>query len=163
MQSDKFAAGGDPTVSASAEVYIHAKHPDRIRSSWARSRAIAKCYNPEWNDVRIVRAMLALAEDALRDERTTHVMFVTESCIPIATLAEVASRIVVVEEDGANGAAASKLNWDRSFVDAYGRDSTRCTRFDEREYCRRSLTHILLPIFASVYIPKYALLNILNE
>mmetsp|Transcript_27890 Transcript_27890/g.56428 ORF Transcript_27890/g.56428 Transcript_27890/m.56428 type:complete len:274 (-) Transcript_27890:2050-2871(-) len=132
MRNDTFSDGNvtngaDGTkISASAELYVHAKHPDRIRSSWARSKTIAKSYKPDWNDVRIVRAMLALAEEALKDGKTTHILFATESCIPIGTLAEVARRVVVDEDSG-------KLNWDRSFVDAYGRDSSRCTRFDERE------------------------------
>ena len=134
MQKDSFEVnnsigGAVPSLSttsipAAAEIYIHAKHPDRLRSSWARSKTISKCYKPEWNDVRIVRAMLALAEEALQDQRTTHVLFATESCIPIATLGAVAKRIVTNNKGNAD--------WNRSFVDAYGRNSTRCTRFDER-------------------------------
>ena len=134
MQKDSFevnnAIGGaessssTTSIPATAEIYIHAKHPDRLRTSWARSKTISKCYKPEWNDVRIVRAMLALAEEALQDQRTTHVLFATESCVPIATLGEVAKRIVTNNKGNAD--------WNRSFVDAYGRNSSRCTRFDER-------------------------------
>ena len=134
MQKDSFevnnAIGGAESSSsttsmpATAEIYIHAKHPDRLRTSWARTKTISKCYKPEWNDVRIVRAMLALAEEALQDQRTTHVLFATESCMPIATLGAVAKRIVINNKGNAD--------WNRSFVDAYGRNSPRCTRFDER-------------------------------
>ena len=130
MQSDTFAVPGSDDKNASSELYIHAKHPDRLRSSWARSKTISKCYKPNWNDVRIVRALLALAEEALADKRTTHILFATESCLPIATLGEVAKRIVV--EQGGQNKQKSNINWDRSFVDAYGRNSSRCTRFDER-------------------------------
>ena len=157
MRNDAFSAGNltngaDGTkISASAELYIHAKHPDRIRSSWARSKTIAKSYKPDWNDVRIVRAMLALAEEALKDDKTTHVLFATESCIPIGTLSEVARRVVVDEDPG-------KLSWDRSFVDAYGRDSSRCTRFDERECWMHST---LSPVI--IFVPWYLHLTLCSH
>ena len=131
-------------ATATAELYIHAKHPERVRSGWARSKTIAKCYKPEWNDVRVVRAMLALAEEALEDSRTTHALFCTESCVPIATVAEVAERVVLGKKPDKNIDPCKVQekdkdyethipNWDRSFVDLYGKDSSRCTRFDERE------------------------------
>jgi len=157
MRNDTFSDGNvtngaDGTkISASAELYVHAKHPDRIRSSWARSKTIAKSYKPDWNDVRIVRAMLALAEEALKDGKTTHILFATESCIPIGTLAEVARRVVVDEDSG-------KLNWDRSFVDAYGRDSSRCTRFDERN-CWDVLTRSVPSDAICKALPGWCLLS----
>lgn len=156
MQSDTFAAGGRGALEASAELYIHAKHPDRLRSSWARSKMIRKCYKPNWNDVRIVRAMLALAEEALNDARTTHILFATESCIPIATLGEVALRIVL-EQDGQDK-QKSTINWDRSFVDAYGRNSPRCTRFDERN-CWDALRGKVPPDAIQKALPGWCLVS----
>ena len=156
MQSDTFVAGGDSTMRASAELYIHAKHPDRLRSSWARSKTISKCYKPNWNDVRIVRAMLALAEEALTDKRTTHILFATESCIPIATLGEVAKRIVV--EQSGQDKEKSSINWDRSFVDAYGRNSPRCTRFDERN-CWDALIGKVPPDAIQKALPGWCLIS----
>eukprot|EP00559_Dactyliosolen_fragilissimus_P001754 CAMPEP_0184861786 /NCGR_PEP_ID=MMETSP0580-20130426/6400_1 /TAXON_ID=1118495 /ORGANISM="Dactyliosolen fragilissimus" /LENGTH=248 /DNA_ID=CAMNT_0027359413 /DNA_START=598 /DNA_END=1344 /DNA_ORIENTATION=- len=63
--------------------------------------------------------MLALAKEALSDKYTTHVLFATESCIPIATLPEIAEKLRMYN----NGKC--------SFVDAYNSHDTRCTRFDE--------------------------------
>lgn len=113
-------------------------------------------HRPNWNDVRIVRAVLSLLEAATRDPRTTHVLLCTESCVPVATLGEVARSVLLDEiccwkpdggDDGADKQRSrSKLNrderpqrkrgldWDRSYVDCYDRDSRRCTRFDEREF-----------------------------
>lgn len=104
---------------ASAEMYIHAKSPSTIKSVFVQSKTIATTFRPEWNDVRIVRAMLALAKEALQEPATTHILFVTESCIPIATVLEVATELRNFKEC--------------SFMDAYGGDSTRCSRFDERQ------------------------------
>ena len=156
MQNDTFTAGGNGTLSASAELYIHAKHPDRLRSSWARSKTIGKCFSPNWHDVRIVRAMLALAEEALSDQRTTHILFATESCIPIATLGEVAKRIVV--EKSGHDKQKDKMNWNRSFVDAYGRNSSRCTRFDERN-CWDALVGKIPPDAIQKALPGWCLMS----
>jgi hypothetical protein len=123
--------------------------------------------------VRVVRAILSLLDAALRDDRTTHVLLCTESCVPVATLGETA-RCVLLDDicpweeeeavgapptrdgDGRVGGAGagggvgsgrrtsrrgddrgrrrSDPDWDRSYVDYYGRDSGRCSRFDEREF-----------------------------
>ncbi|KAL7516759.1 hypothetical protein ACHAWX_001739 [Stephanocyclus meneghinianus] len=84
--------------------------------------------------------MLSLIEMALRDDRTTHILFCTESCIPVVTLKE-ATRSILLDEPciweencSANPVekiACDGINWDRSYVDCYDRNSHRCSRFDE--------------------------------
>ncbi len=121
-----------------ASMYIHAKTPSAIpHNSWLKSKCIPISHNPNWNDIRIVKAMLSLIEYALKDdERTTHIMFVTESCIPIATINELAQflrekgRTKVVDGDGDGDDDDADGSW-CSFLDTYGRGSVRCTRFDE--------------------------------
>jgi hypothetical protein len=122
-----------------------------------RSKLIPISHRPNWNDVRIVRAILSLLENALRNEKTTHVLLCTESCIPVATLKETARSVLLNEicpweeaEEGTDGHHQQKecpsnrpkknlprgrLYWNQSYVDCYDRNSSRCTRFDERE-CR---------------------------
>ena len=92
--------------------------------------------------------MLSLLEAALSDERTTHVLFCTESCIPITTLKEAAKSILLdqvcawnEDDHAADSSQATTSNdangrphWDRSYVDCYDRNSHRCTRFDERKF-----------------------------
>ncbi|KAL7529091.1 hypothetical protein ACHAWF_002835 [Thalassiosira exigua] len=153
-------------VRASADLRVHAKNPERIRSEWLRSKLLPLTHRPNWNDVRVVRAMLSLLDAALGDEETTHVLFCTESCVPVATLKEVARAVLLDEacpwteardgidagpEGGENGKGGEvgrdgdaerseggrrrrRVDWDRSFADCYGRDSGRCTRFDEPIY-----------------------------
>jgi len=117
---------------------------------YQRSKTLPISHRPNWNDVRIIRAMLSLLEAALKDERTTHILFCTESCIPVATLKETARSVLLDDfchweekmEDGNSKQKqeemqkrnSKQLDWDRSFVDCYGRDSSRCTRYDEREF-----------------------------
>jgi len=144
---------GERTIElkASAELYIHAKNPERVRSEWLRSKTIPISHKPNWNDVRIIRSMLSLTTAALRDDRTTHILFCTESCIPVATLKETVQSILLNEEspwvetmEGERDATAGEANelvygkrrgmphWDRSYVDCFDRNSPRCSRFDER-------------------------------
>ena len=121
-----------------------------------RSKTLPITHRPNWNDVRIVRAILSLLEAALSDDKTTHILLCTESCIPVATLVETGRSVLLDEaciweeegEDvdqkkrssGENGIITRQkkqckrnngLNWDQSYVDCYDRKSSRCTRFDE--------------------------------
>lgn len=102
----------------SASMYVHAKTPSEVKSAWTKSHMIPKSFRPNWNDIRIVQAMLELSRHALNNENVTHVMFITESCIPICTLDE-------MYED------LQKVGPTKSFLRAYNRESVDCTRFDE--------------------------------
>mmetsp|Transcript_3673 Transcript_3673/g.5586 ORF Transcript_3673/g.5586 Transcript_3673/m.5586 type:complete len:563 (+) Transcript_3673:191-1879(+) len=92
-------------ISCSAELYIHAKHAKEILhsnsnsslSSFMKSKLLPFSHKPNWNDVRVIRAMLSLLQHALEDTKTTHVLFCTESCIPIVTLGEAARSILLDE------------------------------------------------------------------
>ena len=91
--------------------------------------------------MRIVRAILSLIAEAMKDARTTHVLLCTESCLPITTLKEVARSVLLDEicpweedEKSSEGQGGKSVDWDRSYVDCYGRDSPRGSRFDEREF-----------------------------
>jgi hypothetical protein len=101
-----------------ASMFIHAKTPSAVSNgSWTKSHLIPISHNPNWNDIRIVQAMLSLATYALKDD-ATHILFVTESCIPVSTLEELGEEI-------------RKQGNEKSFVNPYGETSSRCTRFDE--------------------------------
>ena len=60
--------------------------------------------------------------------------------MPITSLGEAARSILLDEtcpweedEKSSGGQSGKSVDWDRSYVDCYGRDSPRCSRFDERE------------------------------
>lgn len=97
----------------SADLYLHAKHREAIHSDYARSKLLRISHSPNWNDVRVVHAMMSLVEEALKDPKMTHIIFGTESCIPICPLNEV------------------HLKHGRSYVRFYGQD--QCSRFDEQD------------------------------
>jgi hypothetical protein len=84
-------------IPCSAELYIHAKYPQHIHSTFLQSKLLPFSHVPNWNDVRVIRAMLSLLQRALQNEQTTHVVFCTESCIPVVTLGEAARSILVNE------------------------------------------------------------------
>lgn len=84
-------------ISCSAELYVHAKHPQKVHSSYLKTKLLSFSHTPNWNDVRVIRAMLSLLQQALEEKKTTHVLFCTESCVPIVTLGEAASSILLNE------------------------------------------------------------------
>jgi hypothetical protein len=110
----------DPSISAS--MFIHAKHPEKVTHSWTRSKLISISHKPNWNDVRIVRAMLSLIDEALKEERMTHIIFGTESCLPICPLHQVV------------------IKCGTSYMSYYGKE--RATRFDEHEVWGALRSHI---------------------
>lgn len=110
--------GLETSKNIKASMFIHAKTPSAVANgSWTKSHLIPISHNPNWNDIRIVQAMLSLATYALKGD-ATHILFVTESCIPISSLEELGEEI-------------RKQGYEKSFVNPYGETSSRCTRFDE--------------------------------
>jgi hypothetical protein len=41
------------TDTYTAELYIHAKHPERIQSPWVRARTLPGTFLPEWNSIEV--------------------------------------------------------------------------------------------------------------
>jgi hypothetical protein len=53
--------------NTTASMYIHAKTPSAIRNnSWVKSKLIPVSHDPNWNDIKVVQAMLSLIEYALQ-------------------------------------------------------------------------------------------------
>jgi hypothetical protein len=114
----------DPRISAS--MFIHAKHPERVTHSWTRSKLISISHRPNWNDVRIVKAMLSLIDEALTEQKMTHIIFGTESCLPICPLHQVFVTPGI------------------SYLSYYGREGA--TRFDEHEVWGALSPHIPIDV-----------------
>jgi hypothetical protein len=144
------------TISYSADMYIHAKFPNSIQSKWVRQNLISRSFHPNWNDVRIVQAMLALAEEALVQQPiTTHILFCTESCIPISSLQDTVRMLLLLPptNSGSNNNGNNTFSvpssscccssLEKSFLNAYNSsDSTKFTRFDERS-CWSKLSNVI--------------------
>ena len=123
--------GDDSKCEYQAELFIHAKHPEKLRSAWARERLIRSSLKPEWNSPEVVRAMLALLSESLKDTQCGRFIFATESCIPIQRL------------DIAGGML---FNEDKSWLNAFHQPKNR---FEEAE-CFRAVRSDMIP-FTSVW------------
>ena len=100
IEKEREAVRGSSSQYFDAKVYIFAKHPKRISSPWVKQRLISRCMEegknelkPEWNSPEVIRAMLALLEEALDDKSCGRFIFLTESCMPIVSLKEAGERL----------------------------------------------------------------------
>ncbi len=107
--------------SSTCTFHIHAAQPSKVTSQWVRDRLIPVSYQPKWNDVRVVRALLALIREAIKNENVTHMHFATESCVPALSL----SRFT------------SELQNNKSYLSSYGTRSPRWSSFDNQSISRK--------------------------
>ena len=71
----KWAADDDyEQKNHGVEFIVHAKFPEKIRSDWVRSKTLDFSHRPDWNDVRIIKAMLDTLKEALKDLDVTHMV-----------------------------------------------------------------------------------------
>jgi hypothetical protein len=74
-----------------AECYsicAHAADRTEVNTTWLRNAQILEHVETTWGSISLVRAMLALLRVAVTDERNTHFVFLSESCLPIRPLKE---------------------------------------------------------------------------
>ena len=65
-------------------IFIHAKFPNRVTSSWVRDRLIRSNLKPDWGTVELSIVMMMLLRNAVHSPNNTDFyMFLSESCIPI--------------------------------------------------------------------------------
>lgn len=87
-----------------AQLFIHAKHPERITSPWVQERLIDVTFRPDWNSVEVVQSLLSVLDAALqyssesKPSRTDAIsaskhigacgrfILATESCLPLYDL-----------------------------------------------------------------------------
>ncbi|MEN8695196.1 MAG: beta-1,6-N-acetylglucosaminyltransferase [Akkermansiaceae bacterium] len=65
-----------------AKLFVHAKHPDNLTQKILRQNLIPSHTPTNWGDISLVKATLALLEEALKDPEITHCLLLSESCIP---------------------------------------------------------------------------------
>jgi hypothetical protein len=75
---------------------VHAKHPDRVNSPWARERLVASNLRPEWGSLELVEAALLLLKEALVRTPAEHFALVSESCVPVVGCASLIRDLTAV-------------------------------------------------------------------
>jgi hypothetical protein len=82
--SSSSTTGGGPYT---AELFIHAKKPESVTSEWVKARLIDVTFNPQWNSVEVVQAMLSTLDTALQHPAFCgRFVFGTETCLPLLPL-----------------------------------------------------------------------------
>ncbi len=75
--------------------FAHIKEPETVKEEWFLNLRISEAVETAWADISLVRAMLALLREAIKDASLTHFAFASESCIPIKSWEEIRKRLVL--------------------------------------------------------------------
>lgn len=72
-------------------VWIHAKFPKNVTSPWVQERLVKSFQlKPDWGSLELTDVMIRMLKEAVEEEGggmpPTHFVFVSESCVPIASL-----------------------------------------------------------------------------
>lgn len=95
-----------------AKIAIHAKHPDRIKSEWVRERLVPLTYQPDWNSPEVIRAMLTVMNECLRDPCCGRFVFATESCVPLYRLNYIGEVLFKEDASWLNAFNRGKSTWE---------------------------------------------------
>ena len=73
--------------------WVHAKDEKKVDSPWLKRRLVPTPWSPEWGSIELVHAMVALLRAALGAPSVTHVIFLSEKCIPLYAARDAARRL----------------------------------------------------------------------
>jgi hypothetical protein len=105
---------GNSSSEYKARLFIHAKHPEKIKSNWVQNQCLPLSYMPEWNSPEVVRAMLATLDAALDDPECGRIVFGTESCLPIYNLNDTGKFLYNDNKSWLDAFSNGKDNWERN-------------------------------------------------
>ena len=101
-------AYNESATRGEVRLWVHAKHPERVRSQWVRDRFVKTFQlRPEWGSVEITSCMFKMLKEAMTDAPDiAKFAFASESCLPIMPLGEVFDVI-----DVENKACGENSSW----------------------------------------------------
>jgi hypothetical protein len=164
-----------PGATYQARLFIHAKHPERIRSPWIRDRLLDFSFRPEWNSVEVVQAILSLLQAALNwrspcssaglaaetQEAAVVVgkmVIATESCVPLYPLQEAGKKLFAADGDRDGGtsnsssnSSSNSINYNSSWLSAYHTPQGSW----EASACFRAVNPEVVPSKVRQTIPRY--------
>jgi hypothetical protein len=77
LSSKKDVLSNKQDIKIEAKFFIHAKHPEKIKSKWVKEKTLDFSFQPEWNSPEVIRAMLAVLKKAFEDESCGRFVFAT--------------------------------------------------------------------------------------
>ncbi|MCB1129855.1 MAG: hypothetical protein KDN05_01925 [Verrucomicrobiae bacterium] len=128
-------------ADGACSVFCHPKGPDLLHGGPLEGFVIAERHETSWGNISLVVAMLALLRAAMEDRSLTHFVFLSESCIPISSMEQIAAAL---ERDG-----RSRINF-ITLEEAYTRNPDKPGRFSRAE---------TIPHHHRVFHPQWVLLE----
>lgn len=75
------------------KVFSHPKDAGAADAGFLAGSLIKQRIETKWGDVSLVRAMMALLREGLKDDSLTHFAFLSESCVPVRPWGEIKRRL----------------------------------------------------------------------
>lgn len=97
-----------------AELIIHAKEPDRIRSEWVRGKLVQRSFCPQWNSPEVVRAILETLSTGIHSNEHSFERFIicTETCLPLYKLHDVGLMVTEDNQSWLNVRQLPESKWE---------------------------------------------------
>lgn len=67
-------------------IYCHSKHPEKIKTKWLKNAVIENLVSTDWG--HLTNAYISLLKTAMKDDKNTKFMYVSDSCIPVKPLCQ---------------------------------------------------------------------------
>lgn len=64
------------------EIYVHAKHPNQIKTDWLQQNLVSHLVPTRWGDISLVKATYCLFHEAYQNKKIQQVVLVSDSCLP---------------------------------------------------------------------------------
>ncbi|QJE96937.1 beta-1,6-N-acetylglucosaminyltransferase [Luteolibacter luteus] len=74
-------------------IFSHPKSRTEAEQGFLSGSVIGEAHETAWGDISLVRAMLALLREGLKDETLTHFAFASETCVPVKPWTEIRRRL----------------------------------------------------------------------
>jgi hypothetical protein len=82
------AAGG-------VRVFSHPKEAEAAEAGFLAGSRIPEVHETQWGEISLVRAMMALLKEALKDDSISHFAFLSEGCVPVKSWCEIRKRLTI--------------------------------------------------------------------
>jgi hypothetical protein len=116
-------------------IYCHPKNPEIVTIEWMKSNIIKNLVPTKWG--HLTNAYVELLKAALKDEKNTHFIFVSESCIPIKSFCKLENFVKSYKENTSFLSLQNIYNYD-NFNKMLFKSNLKFKTFNKKNFIKHS-------------------------